>query len=171
MAFIVAQICGAIVLVLTATSAQFDTKEKMLTTQIFANLIVAIQYFLLNAITGGVVAIINMIRCIIFLYYKKKDKNPSIIVLSIIIIITTIMGIKTWQNGFSIIPIIAASIFTFGLWQDNVKVTRISTVVAAGSWVVYNFVVTAYVGAIQSIAECSSAIIATIRYSKKESKI
>lgn len=168
MPFIIAQICGAITLILTVISVQFKTKEKILLFQIIANIIVSLQYFLLNATTGGVVAIINTIRCIIFFYYKKENKKPSVIFLIIFIVIAIISGIITWKNSFSIIPIIAAIVFTYGLWQDNVKITKICTAITSGNWVIYNFVVKAYVGAIQSIAEFTSAIIAIDRYKKLE---
>lgn len=165
--FILAQIVGIIVLVITVISIQFKTKEKILICQIIANILVAIQYFLLNALTGAVVSIINVIRCIIFYHYKKKDKKPSIIFLTIFIGVAIISGILTWQNGLSIIPIIATIIFTYGLWQDNVRITRICTAVTAGNWAIYNVVVKAYAGALQSVAECISAIIAMIRHREK----
>ena len=63
MSFIIAQIIGFIVLGITVISIQFKTKEKILMCQIIANILVAIQYFLLNALTGGVIAVINVIRC------------------------------------------------------------------------------------------------------------
>lgn len=53
MPFIIAQICGVITLLITVISVHFKTKDKILLSQIVANTIVAIQYFLLNAITGG----------------------------------------------------------------------------------------------------------------------
>lgn len=167
MLFILAQIIGFIVLVITVISIQFKTKEKILICQIIANALIVVQYFLLNALTGAVVAVINVIRCIIFYYYKKNNKKPSIIFLSIFIVVAITSGIVTWQNVFSIIPIIAAIVFTYGLWQDNIKVTRICTAVTAGNWSVYNIIVRAYAGAIQSIAECTSAIIAIWKNRKK----
>lgn len=167
MLFISAQIIGVIVLIITVTSIQFKAKEKILICQIIANVLVAIQYFLLNALTGAVVAVINVIRCIIFYYYKKKNKKPSIIFLTIFIIVAIVSGILTWQNGFSIIPIIATIVFTYGLWQDNVKITRICTAITAGNWTIYNVIVKAYAGALQSVAECSSAIIAMWRNKEK----
>ncbi len=166
MLFISAQIIGFIVLGITVISIQFKTKEKILICQIIANILVAIQYFLLNALTGGVVAVINVIRCLIFYYYKKKDKKPSIIFLSIFIVIAIVSGILTWQNVFSIIPIIATIVFTYGLWQDNVKITRICITITEGNWTIYNVIVKAYAGALQSLAECISAIIAMIRNRK-----
>lgn len=167
--FILAQIIGGIVLILTVISVQFKTKEKILMCQIIANVLVSIQYFLLDALTGGVVSIINVIRCIIFYFYKKKNMKPSIVFLGIFVIVAVVSGILTWQSVFSIIPIIAAIVFTYGLWQDNIKITRICTAITAGNWSIYNIIVKAYTGAIQSVAECISAIIAMIRHRNQKS--
>lgn len=142
------------------------TKEKILIFQIVANIVISIQYFLLDAITGGVVSIINIIRCCIFYIYKKKNMKPSIVFLMVFILVAIISGILTWQNTFSVIPIIAAIVFTYGLWQDNVKITKICTAITSGNWGVYNMIVQAYVGAVQSLAEFISSIIAVVREKK-----
>lgn len=163
MLFILAQICGVIVLILTVISVQFKTKEKIVMCMVFANIVVTIQYFLLNAITGAVVSIINVIRCIIFYYYKKKDKKPSLIVLLIFEIVAIVSGIMSWQNMWSVIPIVVTLIYTYGLWQDNVKVIRITTAIAGLGWAIYNIVVMAFVGAIQSVSQLISAMIALIK--------
>lgn len=99
-----------------------------------------------------------------FLLLQEKDKKPSVAFLGLFIVVAIISGVLTWQSAFSMIPIIAAIVFTYGLWQDNVKVTRICTAITAGNWIIYNVIVKAYVGAIQSLAECISAIIAIVRY-------
>lgn len=166
MLFILAQICGIIALILTVIAVQFKTKEKIVMCSVFANIVVAIQFFLLNAITGAVVSIINTIRCIIFYYYKKKDMKPSIIILLIFEIIAVVSGIMSWQNIWSIIPIIVTVIYTYGLWQDNVKVIRIATGIAGFGWAIYDIIVMAYVGAIQEASQLISAIIALFRNRK-----
>ena len=169
MLFILAQICGVIALILTVVSVQFKTKEKIVMCFVFANLVVTIQFFLLNAITGAVISIINTIRCIIFYYYKKKDKKPSLIILLIFEIVAIVSGMMSWQNMWSVIPIIVTLIYTYGLWQDNVKVIRITTAVVGLGWAIYNVMVMAYVGAIQEISQFVSAMIALIK-NKKETK-
>lgn len=166
MLFILAQICGIIALILTVIAVQFKTKEKIVMCSVFANIVVAIQFFLLNAITGAVVSIINTIRCIIFYYYKKKDMKPSIIILLIFEIIAVVSGIMSWQNIWSIIPIIVTVIYTYGLWQDNVKVIRITTGIAGFGWAIYDIIVMAYVGAVQEASQLISAIIALARNRK-----
>ena len=165
--FILAQILGGIVLILTVISVQQKTKEKILIFQIIANIVISIQYFLLDALTGGVVSIINIIRCCIFYIYKKKNMKPSVTFLAIFILIAIVSGIWTWQNIFSVIPIIAAIVFTYGLWQDNVKITKICTAITSGNWGIYNLIVKAYVGALQSLAEFTSSIIAIVREKSK----
>ena len=164
--FILAQILGGIVLILTVISVQQKTKEKILIFQIIANIVISIQYFLLDAVTGGVVSIINIIRCCIFYIYKKKNMKPSVTFLAIFILVAIASGIWTWQNIFSVIPIIAAIVFTYGLWQDNVKITKICTAITSGNWGIYNLIVKAYVGALQSLAEFTSSIIAIVREKK-----
>lgn len=167
MLFILAQICGIIALILTVIAVQFKTKEKIVMCSVFANIVVAMQFFLLNAITGAVVSIINTIRCIIFYYYKKKDIKPSIIILLIFEIIAVVSGIMSWQNIWSIIPIIVTVIYTYGLWQDNVKVIRIATGIAGFGWAIYDVIVMAYVGAVQEASQLISAIIALFRNRKE----
>ena len=168
MNFILAQICGGIALVLTVISVQFKSKEKIVMCFILANIVVAIQYFLLNALTGAVISIINAIRCIVFYVYKKKDLKPSIYVLLLFEVVAIICGIISWQNIWSIIPIVVTVLYTYGLWQDNVTVIRISAGIVGFGWTVYNLIVHAYVGAIQESAQTISSIISLIRGKKSQ---
>ena len=170
MFFILAQICGLIALVLTVISVQFKTKEKIVMCSVLANIVVAIQYFLLSALTGAVISVINAIRCLIFYVYKKKNMKPSILVLIIFEIVAIISGIISWQNAWSLIPIIVTVIYTYGLWQDNVTIIRITTGIVGFGWAIYNLVVMAYVGALQETSQLISAIIAVYRNRNKKIK-
>lgn len=171
MKFIIAQTFGVIALILTIISIQFKTKEKIVMCSVLANIVVAIQFFLLDAITGGVISIINAIRCIVFYIYKKKDLKPSIITLIIFEIVAIISGCISWQNIWSLIPILVTVLYTYGLWQDNVKVIRITTGIVGGGWAIYDLIVKAYVGALQETSQLISAIIAIYRNKNKEEEV
>lgn len=171
MKFIIAQTFGIIALILTVISVQFKTKEKIVMCSVLANIVVAIQFFLLNAITGGVISIINAIRCIVFYIYKKKDLKPSIITLIIFEIVAVISGCISWQNIWSLIPILVTVLYTYGLWQDNVKVIRITTGIVGGGWAIYDLIVRAYVGALQETSQLISAIIAIYRNKNKKEEV
>ena len=166
MSFILAQICGFIALILTVASVHFKTKERIVLCSVIANIVVAIQFFLLNAITGGVVSIINTIRGLVYYYYKKKDMKPSLTILFIFEIVAIFSGIISWQSIWSIIPITATVIYTYALWQDNVTVIRIATGLVGFEWAIYDLIVKAYVGAVQETSQLISAIISLIRNRK-----
>ena len=138
---------------------------------VLANIFAAIQFFLLGAITGAVVSILNTIRCLVFYFYKKKDLKPSIVVLLIFELIAIISGALSWQNMWSLIPIIVTIIYTYGLWQDNVKVIRRASGIVGFGWAIYDLVVMAYVGAIQETSQLISAIVALYRNRKKDDKV
>ncbi|MDE5630876.1 MAG: YgjV family protein, partial [Bacilli bacterium] len=64
MRFIVAQVCGSIVLFSMLIGVHFKTKEKILLSSIIANIAAILQFMLLSAITGMYTSILNTIRCI-----------------------------------------------------------------------------------------------------------
>jgi len=168
MLFILAQICGALGISIAITSMLYKTKEKIIMSQIIANILVTIQYFLLNALSGGVLNAANTIRCVIFYYYKKKDKKPSLTFLIIFIVVAIILGAISWQNIWSIMPIIGAIVFTYGLWQDNLKVMRICSVVTTSTLAIYSFIVMAYAGGLGLVGECIASVVALIKYHGKK---
>ena len=170
MSFIIAQIFGAIALVLTAISVHFKRKEEIIICSILANISVSIQFFLLRAITGGIISIINTIRGIVFYIYKKKDKKAPIFILILFEVIAVISGIISWQDYWSIIPIFNTTFYTYSLWQDNIKVIRIATALVGFTWAIYDLIVKAFVGFVQESLQFFSSIIALYRFKNCKSK-
>ncbi len=165
--FFMAQLFGLLALIFNIITVHFKTKEKILICSILSNLVVTIEFFLLNAITGAIVSIINLFRCIIFYFYKKKNKKPSLLILILFEIIVIISGAISYQNIWSLIPIIATVSYTYGLWQDDVKRIKYISAIIALEWSIYNIIVMAYVGSIQGVVQFISSIIAIIRYNHK----
>lgn len=167
MLFYLAQACGIISLVLTVTSVQFNFKEKIIFINMLANIVCAIQYFLLSAFTGALMSIVNGLRCFTFYMFKKKNKKPNIFVLLFFEIVTLGLGIFTWQSAWSLIPISMSMLFTFCTWQDNVQIVRMGSGIAGLGWTTYNIVVQAYTGAFQQFCQFISASIALIKGRRK----
>ena len=163
MKFVLAQVFGLIALLLTVISVHFRNKRDIVLCFVLANLVVAIQFFLLNAITGGIMSIINAVRCFVFYIYNKNNLKPSLIILFLFETIAIVSGIISWQNIFSIIPIILATFYTYALWQDNVKLLRISTAIVGSGWAIYDLIVAAYTGVIQEVSQFISALVAIFK--------
>lgn len=101
-------------------------RKKALFVQSLNCLFEAIYGFIINAFTGAVLSIVNFIRTSIFIQSEKINKK--IYLLLLIIFESIIIGncIYTWNGFISILPTIGSIIRTYCLWQDNMKLVRIS---------------------------------------------
>ena len=70
------------------------------------------------------------------------------------------LGIFSYKDITSIIPIVLALLTTYGIWQDNLKIYRITCAFSIFCWIFYNFYISAYVSAVGNIYQCISTIIA-----------
>ncbi len=163
---LLAQVILFIAFLFFISSIQMKEKRKLVFLQLIANLFYGIGYWILNVKTAVCMNFISVIRCII-LYFTKK-KKPPIIYLFILISLIIIIGIITYQNLLSIIPICITILYTISTWQDDMKVIRYLFIIAAIFWIIYNLYVGAYAAIIGNIFEIISGIIAIIRFKKKQ---
>ncbi len=168
--FILAQICGFFVLTLMVLSVWFNDNKKIVFISIIANIFATTQYFLLGALTGAIISILNTIRCFVFFLYKKKGLKPSLVILILFEIVTVISGAITWQSWWSLLPIIVTLIYTYGLWQDKTFIIKLTTGISGAGWLAYNIVAKAYIGAVQSLTQFLSSTIAIIKDKVKNKK-
>lgn len=112
--------------VAVCTSICIKDRKKSLYVQSLNCFFEAIYDFIINAYTGAVLSIINLIRTFIFIGKDKINKIMYIIVLVIFegIIITNC--IFTWNGYISLLPTIGSMIRSYCLWQSNMKLVRIS---------------------------------------------
>ena len=103
-------------------------RKKSLFIQSLNCLFEAIYGFIINAFTGAVLSIVNFIRTFIFIQSEKINKRIYLLIL--IIFESIIIGncIYTWNGLISILPTIGSIIRTYCLWQNNMKLVRISGV-------------------------------------------
>lgn len=86
----------------------------------------AIYDFIINAFTGAVLSIINLIRTFIFIQKDKINKFIYLIVLFLFEGIIIINCVFTWGGYISLLPTIGSMIRSYCLWQSNMKLVRIS---------------------------------------------
>ena len=138
------QLIGAIGYSLLAISYFKKEKRQILFMQIIAYIFFSVHYYFLNGITGAICNIIGLIALVtIYLFEKYKLKNKSLIAILFIISIIVI-NIITFQNIFSIFPMIASSIVILSFLIDNENIIRIIGIVAALCWLIYAIVYKSY---------------------------
>lgn len=168
MSFIVAQVFGLIGLAFTITANYQNKKNRLLIFQILSNLLCFIQYLLLNALAAAGSFLVAVLRCCIFYVFDKKGKNRSKLVLVLFSILIVILGFLSYQDLFSLIPIVTAVFYTYGVWQDDLKKFRIIAFIVPVTWIVYNIHVEAYVGVVLTIIEALATLVAIIKLDIKK---
>lgn len=142
---IIIQAIGAVGYSLLALSYFKKVKKQILLMQIFAYIFFVIHYYLLNGITGAVCNSIGLFALIsIYLFDKYNLKNKTITV-GLFIILLLIANIITFQNIYSIFPLVASTIVLISFIDNNEKNIRIVGIIAAICWLIYAIVYKSYV--------------------------
>lgn len=156
------QMIGGIGYFLLALSFYKKEKKEILIMQVISYIFFTIHYYLLNAITGTMCNILGLISLVIIYYLSVKNKNKKTIVL-IMIPILLIISLLTYQNIFSIFPIIAVIISLLSFINDNENIIRFIGIISAIGWLIYAIVYHSYVAIIFEISIIISTVIAYIK--------
>lgn len=160
---IIAQVLGVLATIAFAISPQQKSKKAVLIFQFISNVLYSLQYIILGAFSAVATCWISIVNNIVFYKYAQKDKEIPNGILSLFVAIVIIAGILTYNNIFSIIPILLSILYIYGSWQDNLKIYRIVCIIGSIGWFVYNWVVGAYASTLGNGFQCISSIIAMIR--------
>jgi len=162
--FILAQVLGAVTLVLSIISLQQRKKEHLLLLQTVTIVLIVLQFLLMGQATGAATFSIVGVRNVVFYAYKKKLRKPSLAVLIIFLCALLAASVITWQNWWSLLPLLATSAKTYGTWQDNMTRLRITSLAGQSCMIAYNLAATLYTGALTEACNLVSTLVALWRF-------
>ena len=168
MIFIIAQILAVFAFIISTIAIQFKEKKNIIMSKAIANFLYAIQYLLLGSITAFLTNLVGAVRNVWFNYNDSKKHQENIYVLLFFFAIAIIIGIFTYQNVFSLLPIIAMIIHAYLAWQQKAKVIRYGTALVIIIWIAYNIYIMAYVALLTTLVNLISTIVAIYRYDIKK---
>lgn len=161
--YIFAQLIGLIAFFFSIFAYHNNSKNKILTGMIISNILNMFHYYLLNASSGCTTKIVAIIRDFIIIKKEKYKFLDSNIFLYLLIVIYLGIGILTYKSIYSILPIIAASIYIFFIWNgDKIKVRK-TACFCTFLWLAYNICVFSISGIISNIALIISTLVALRR--------
>ncbi len=163
---IAAQIVGLAGIVCSLLSFQQKERKHVMLFQMIASALFCIQLFMVGAITGGCVDSISFIRTAVFSQNDKKWAS-SPIWLGVFIVAMIGTGILTWQDGWSILPIIGSVLSTVALWMKNSKHIRVISLFVGPCWLIYSLIHGAYTGALNEVLAMTSIVIGMVRHDIK----
>lgn len=152
-------------------------RKRILTANFVAHIGQTTAMAMLNGYTGAAMAVIMMLRDLIFLVQEmKKSKGKeinkkfdlSILIMTVILII--MLTAFTYNGPLSLLSVIATLIGTFALWQKNVRTYKILGVLVGAFWLSYNIVIMSIMGIILESILGICSIVGYIRDIKREGK-
>lgn len=145
MDFIITQIIGGLGCATLAASYYKKEKKNILFMQIIAYIMFTIHYYLLSGLTGAICNFIGLLALVtIYIMEKNKWKNKNLIS-SFFIVLLFIINIISFQNIFSIFPMIASTIAIASFMMDNEDYIRGIGVISIICWLIYAVVYKSYV--------------------------
>ena len=165
--YVLSQVFVILAVVCLGTTYLLKDKRIILLLSILVAIFYGLEYLFLGALTGLLMNIVSVIRNIWFYINAKKKKKNSIIVLIVLFIIAIGLGLMSFKNIFSIFPIISTLLYTYSIWQDDVKKYRWIAIPMSLSWITYNISVSSIFGVITEIILLIFEIIGIVKLRRK----
>ncbi len=166
-AFIISQLLGFIVLVVSVVGLQFKKMEWIAVTGFVGNGLNSVSYVLLNGISGSYISIVAAIQAVFAFVYAKKDKTGPKWTVCCFMAVYILLSLFTYKSISDILPGIGVIMYCLAIMQKESSNYRKYMLVNASVWIVYNIVVSAYVMIIAQVMSLISVIIGMIRYDTK----
>jgi uncharacterized protein YuzB (UPF0349 family) len=167
LSFLISQIIGTISFVISLIAYHRKKKQKIFQTMMIANVLDILHYLFLGAYSGCITKAIALVRNEIIIAKEKNKKIDNNIVLAILFIIYLLAGIITYKNIYSILPILAAMIYLYFVWNGNeLKVKKVAFY-CYFLWLTYNIFVFSIAGIVSNVVSIISTFIAMKNQKKR----
>lgn len=160
--YISSQILAVIYYILFSLTYYMKKRTSTLFIGFIAILIHSISYLLLGGYTATMMGVVAVFRNIIFMYEDKINKKSKLL-LYILYFITIIFGIVTYKDFFSILPIIATILYTYSVWQTDVKNYKLFGFISSFIYVIYNIYLKSIFGILLEFIKTLYAFIGYIK--------
>ena len=164
--FLIIQFIGLIGYVLLSYSYFKKKKKDILLIQIFSYIMFILHYQFLGAITGSVCNLLGLLSFLIIYLFDVLKKNKKVL-LCIIIPILLVISFITYENIFSIFPIIGIVLAVLSFTTNNEDLIRRTGIVGAICWLIYSVVYKSYISIIFEAVTLVSVVIAYFKSRKK----
>ena len=164
--FLITQFIGLIGYSTLGFSYFKKEKKDILLIQIFAYIMFILHYQFLGAITGSVCNLLGLIAFLIIYLFDMYKKNKKVLI-AILFPILIVISVITFENIYSVFPMIASIVVIISFLTDNEDLIRRIGIIAAICWLIYAIVYKSYV----AIAfEVITLIVVVIAYFKRRKK-
>ncbi len=164
--YILSQIAAFIALIITLISYHLKHKKKIFKMMCLSNIFNIMHYLCLGAYSGCITKIIALARNLFIVNKENNKKLDKLIYLILFIGVYIISGILTYNNLYSLLPLISATIFMIVTWNGKeLQIKRIAFY-CYFLWLLYNILIFSIVGIIANTISLISTLIAYQNYKR-----
>lgn len=143
-------------------------RNRIILFNVTSRVLYIIQYIILGAFEGAVLDVAGTVSSVVAQKkeapFIKKHIKLAIVVVNLFIVA---MGLVTYKNLYSILPVVGVVLHTGAFWLDDEKTIRKVSFLGCPFWLLYNFISGAYGSCIGDILSMVSIGIAMYRYDYK----
>ena len=146
-------------------SYQLKTRRSIVIVNALSRILYVAQYLVLGAFEGAFLDITAFFVTVMCAQAGKGFPQKHIVVLIVLSNLAVIgVGMLSYQNLFSLLPILGVIFETLALWLKKENHIRAASLLGAPFWLAYNLYCTAYGSAIGNVITLLSLSIAIFRY-------
>lgn len=169
--YVAGQIVGIFVTIFAVLSLQCKEMKNILLMQIVANLLLMLNYWLLDAFSGATIAIIATVQTVIMFGLRMLDdkiskKSNLILTIFITVVFAGIFiysSITTYRSHIDILSALASLAFCVCIVQKNATICRILAMANALLWIGYDIGTYAYTTILTHSFSFISTLVGMIR--------
>lgn len=165
---ILAQILGIGAMVSLFMIYQQKTRKGILISKLSADAFWVAHYLCLGGYAGLIPNAVGIFRELIFMHRKNKKWAGLIIWPIIFVIINWVLGFRTFNSWFNILPIAGSTCVTIALWIDNPRLTKAICLPVSVCFMIYDFFIGSYIGIVNEAIGITSIIIFFVKEFIKE---
>lgn len=166
--YIISQVFALLSIIFDLIAAQRRKKYDLLKMDTLAAFCSSLHYAFLGAWSGLISKVVTTARNGIAAYEAKNKRKNNKWLPVVFITLYIILGVITFDSPFSVLPILAPSIYTIVIYNYDASVIRYAIVVTAIIWLIYDIHVLSIVGIVADIIITVNGLIAIYRYRKKQ---
>ncbi len=163
MQYYLAQGIGLVAFAGAVFSFQKNSQKGILTFQLVSSSLFCLHFALLGAYVGALLNAIAALRAFVF---SQKDKNwaKSRFWLGFFTVLCVAAGLATWENWFSLLPIVGMVFTTVAFWIHDPALVRMVSFPSSPCWLIYNAVHRSWAGVMTESFVITSILVAMWRY-------
>ncbi|MCR5041833.1 MAG: YgjV family protein [Clostridia bacterium] len=162
---LIAQAMGFVAMALTILSFQFRRHGAIMAMMTASGVFWVLHYLMLGLYPAVAINAMNIVRNYIYGLREKKNVNSKLIP-AVFVVIAAGSVIATWENAWSVLPLMASVTATVANWQVQTKKLKLLSYPRYGLWLIYDLVNGAWAGAANDLFCIGSISVALIREHK-----